>query len=433
MTHDNDATMYGLRYRKKAQGHALPLQHVRVVDLTNVIAGPVSTRVLAQLGAEVVKVELPWGRAIGNVAMHTSQPGQPRAYNTVASFNEVNRAKRSIAIDLTHDSGKQVFRDLVSVSDVVIENYSPRVMSNLGLSYDSLVEERPDLIMVSMPALGNQGPWSSYISFGPGTDALGGLADVTGYEGGPPHKPGNFYADHNSAFHVATGIMAALRRRLRTGKGQRMEIVLREATMAVIGEYFLGYQLTGEPPKRMGSRHPTMAPHNVFRCKGDDSWVVIAIASDEEWARYCSAVGDLDWSRDERYATNAARLENQDELDAAIGTWTIQRTHHEVMTELQSHGVKAGAVLKAPEILDDPQFRSRQYIDRTEHPDAGAHSHPGLPFKLSRAETSMGRRAPMYAEHSDWVLDDLLCRPEDDIAELRQNNTTPLAPVDRRY
>ena len=153
---DRDATMYGLKYRRKGHGHALPLQHVRVVDLTNVIAGPVSTRVLAQLGAEVVKVELPWGRAIGNVAMHTAQPGQERPYNTVASFNEVNRAKRSIAIDLTHESGKQLFRDLVSVSDVVIENYSPRVMRNLGLSYDSLVEHRPDLIMVSMPALGNR-------------------------------------------------------------------------------------------------------------------------------------------------------------------------------------------------------------------------------------------------------------------------------------
>ena len=270
----------------------LPFRHVRIIDLTNVIAGPVTTRVLGQLGAQIIKVELPWGRAIGNVQMHTQDTEQPRPYNTVATFNEVNRAKMSIAINLAHEGGRGLFRELVSVSDVVLENYSPRVMPNLSLSYESLVKVRPDLIMVSMPGLGESGPWVNHISFGPGTDALSGLSDVTGYEGGPPHKPGNFYADPNSAFHVATSIMAALRQRHRTGRGQHVQVVLREATMAIIGEQFLGYQLNGKPPQRMGSRHPSMAPHNVYRCNGDDAWVVIAVESDDEWQRFCSAIGE---------------------------------------------------------------------------------------------------------------------------------------------
>ena len=191
------------------------LDSVRIADLTNVIAGPVSTRMLAQLGAEVIKVELPWGRAIGNITMHASGSGD-RPYNQVTSFNEVNRAKKSIAIDLTHEEGRETFKEIVGISDIVIQNYSPRVMHNLGLDYDNLVSIKPDIIMVSMPALGLEGPWSQYISFGPGTDALSGLSSVTGYRDGPPHKPGNFYADHNSAFHVAAGIMSSLYRRFVT-------------------------------------------------------------------------------------------------------------------------------------------------------------------------------------------------------------------------
>jgi crotonobetainyl-CoA:carnitine CoA-transferase CaiB-like acyl-CoA transferase len=410
-----------------------PLTGIRIVDLTNVIAGPVSTRVLAQHGAEVIKIEVPWGRAIGNIAMHTDVPGEERPYNKVASFNEVNRGKQSIAIDLVHEEGRNLLRELISISDVVIENYSPRVMGNLGLTYDSLVRERPDLIMVSMPALGGDGPWSSYISFGPGTDALGGLSDVTGYQDGPPHKPGNYYADHNSAFHVSTGIMAALSQRRRTGKGQRMEIVLREVTMAVIGEQFLGYQLSGEAPVRMGSRHRDAAPHNVYPCRGDDEWVVIGVESDQEWQRLCDAIGNPDWCQVQRYTTVKGRLANEDELDSKISDWTRTQDKSVVMHDLQHHGVKAGAVMKSPDVLNDPHFQSRNFIDETEHQDAGTNRHPGLPFKLSGSEQKMGLPAPMFAEHRDWILSELLSLEESAITKLNNQNTTPRVPVDRTF
>ena len=409
----------------------LPFRHVRIIDLTNVIAGPVTTRVLGQLGAQIIKVELPWGRAIGNIQMHTQDAEQPRQYNIVATFNEVNRAKKSIAINLAHEGGRGLFRELVSVSDVVLENYSPRVMPNLDLSYETLAKVRHDLIMVSMPGLGESGPWVNHISFGPGTDALSGLSDVTGYEGGPPHKPGNFYADPNSAFHVATSIMAAPRQRHRTGRGQHVKVVLREATMAIIGEQFLGYQLTGKPPRRMGSRHSSMAPHNVYRCKGDDAWVVIAVASDDEWRRFCSAIGEPEWCREDRFADNAGRLQNQDALDALIQTWTEQRTKYEAMNILQSHGVKAGAALTAPEALEDPHYVERDFFDHTDHPDAGEATHPGVPWRFTASGSHMGQRAPMFAEHSDWVLRELLDMGENKIAKLRQEATTPLEPVDR--
>ena len=412
----------------EASNHPFPLSHIRIVDLTTVIAGPVVTRVLGQLGAQVIKIEQPWGRTIGRVPMHGKE-GHPRPYNTNATFNEVNRAKLSIPINLAHESGRRLFRKLVSVSDVVIENFSPRVMGNLGLSYEALREVRPDLIMASMPAMGRSGPWANYISLGPGTDALAGLSDVTGYQGGPPHKPGNYYSDHNSAFHVTTALLAALRQRHRTGKGQHMEIALREATMAVIGEYFLEYQLTGRAPRRIGNHHHSMAPHNVYRCKGDDSWVVIAVASDEEWRHFCAAIGDAHWCRDERFATTAGRWHHQAELDLLIQAWAEQRTHYEVMSALQRNGVKAGAVLKAPEILEDPHWSQSGFIDRTEHPEVGSYRHPGLPWRFSKAKCIGGQRAPLYAEHSDWVLTNLLSLGEDEIAQLRQENTAPLEPV----
>ena len=408
-----------------------PLSHVRIIDLTNVIAGPVSTRVLGQLGAQVIKIELPWGRGVGNIAMYRQEPGQPRPYNTVAGFNELNRAKMSIAINLAHETGKRLLRKLVSISDVVIENYSPRVMSNLGLSYEALRELRPDLIMVSMPALGDYGPWTNLISFGPGVDALAGLSDVTGYYGGPPLKPGHAYSDQNAAFHVAVGIMAALRRRRKSGQGQRIVIPLREAAMTVIGEFFLQYQLTGQPPQRTGNRHPSMAPHNVYRCKGDDAWAVIAVASDEEWQRFCNALGNPSWCQEDRFATFMERWNHQEELDRLIQTWTEKRTHYEVMDSLQRHGVKAGAVLKAPEILEDPHWKERGYIHSTEHPEAGSYKHPGLPWGNYRPPGNLGQRAPLYAEHNEWVLRDLLKLPDEEVAQLREEATTPLEPVEQ--
>ena len=296
----------------------LPLIGVRVLDLTNVIAGPVATRVLGHLGAEIIKIELPWGRSVGNMAIFTSDKSQERSYNKNAGFNEVNRAKRSLSLDLADSRGKALFEELVSISDVVIENYSPRVMPNLGLTYDHLRTLRPDLIMVAMPALGSPGPWTNYISFGPGTEGLGGMCHVTGYQDGAPSKPGNFYSDQTSAFHVATAIMAAIWKRRRTGQGKQIEMVLRDVTMAVIGEYFLEYQLTGRAPTRIGNRHPSMAPHNVYRCKGDDAWVVIAVASDAEFDSLCNATGNTQWKTDDRFSTMSARLQNQDTLDSLI-------------------------------------------------------------------------------------------------------------------
>jgi len=409
-----------------------PLSNSRIADLTNVIAGPVATRILGHMGAEILKVELPWGRAIGNIAMH-GEDEEGRAYNKVGTFNEVNRAKKSIAIDLTHATGKEVFKEIVNVSDIVIQNYSPRVMGNLGLTYEDLRAVKPDIIMVSMPALGLEGPWSNYISFGPGTDALGGLSSITGYKNGRPHKPGNFYADHNSGFHVATGIMAALFRRYKTGEGQHLEIVLREATMSVIGEYFIEYQFTGKEPKRIGNDHPVFYPHGIFRCKGDDSWIAISVESNQEWQTLCEVIESTELKNDNNLTEVSSRRLNREKIELEITDWTKSKSNKEAMDLMQTRGIRAGIVAKASDILSDAHVSERNYLDTVEHPDAGEYTSPGLPFKFTRSSTNLGVRAPMFSEHTLPILSDLLARDMSTIDSLIEKGTTPLEPIDRVY
>ena len=409
-----------------------PLSGVRIADLTNVIAGPVATRMLAHMGAEILKIELPWGRAIGNIAMHGDDE-EGRAYNKVGTFNEVNRAKKSMAIDLTHESGKELFREIVSISDIVIQNYSPRVMGNLSLDYENLRKIKPDIIMVSMPALGLEGPWSNYISFGPGTDALGGLSSITGYMDGNPHKPGNFYADHNSGFHVATGLMAALYHKSQTGEGQHLEIVLREATMSVIGEHFIEYQLTGKEPKRSGNDHQTFFPHGIFPCKGNDSWVAISIESEREWKSLCDLLAAFDLKDDPDLSDIKTRRLNYQKIESKITEWTKKRTNQQAMNQMQSKGIRAGIVAKASDILSDKHFSERGYLDTVDHPDAGKYTSPGLPFKFSKAATNVGVRAPMFSEHTISILSNLLCKDIRTIDSLIEKGTTPLEPIDRIY
>jgi len=409
-----------------------PLSNIRIADLTNVIAGPVATRILGHMGAEILKVELPWGRAIGNIAMHGDDE-EGRAYNKVGTFNEVNRAKKSIAIDLTQATGKELFKEMVSISDIVIQNYSPRVMGNLGLTYEDLRAVKPDVIMVSMPALGLEGPWSNYISFGPGTDALGGLSSITGYKNGQPHKPGNFYADHNSGFHVATGIMAALFRRYQTGEGQHLEIVLREATMSVIGEYFIEYQFTGKEPERIGNDHPVFYPHGIFQCKGDDSWIAISVESDQEWQALCEVIESTELRNDKNLSEVSLRRLNREKIELEITSWTKSKSNKEAMHLMQTRGIRAGIVAKASDILSDAHVSERNYLDTVEHPDAGEYTSPGLPFKFDKSSTNLGIRAPMFSEHTLPILSDLLARDMSTIDSLIDKGTTPLEPIDRVY
>jgi len=384
----------------------MPLQGIRVLDFTNVIAGPVATRVLCALGAEVIKVEPPWGR---HILRGTARPlPGARPFNAIPSFNEVNRGKRSIAVDLTHPAGRDLVRRLVRVCDLVVENFAPRVMPNLGLTYEDLRPERPDLIYVSMPALGYQGPWKDFVAFGPGTEALAGLSDLTGYEDGPPLKPANFYADQNGAMHAVVAVLVALRHRRRTGRGQRLFVVLREAVQAVIGEFFLAWQMTGRLPRRQGNCHPWMAPHGVYPGREPDTWLALAVPDDPAFRRLCAEMGQPALAEDPRFADSLSRHRHQTALDEEVARWTRRHSPLDLAPRLQALGIPASAVLTAPEVVADPHWQARGFLERVEHPEMGPALHPTLPWRASRIPYPSGRIAPPYAQDNEAVLRDLL-------------------------
>lgn len=384
-----------------------PLEGLRVIGLTQIIVGPVATRILASLGAEVITVEPP------------SEPPARQGQAAPSPFSEVNRGKLSISIDLNSPRGKGLFHRLIEASDVLVQNYSPRAVRNLGVTYDELRRVNPRLVMVSIAAMEPEGPWSDIIAFGPGCDALSGMCDLTGYADGPPLKPGNFYADQSSAYHVAFGILAALEQRRRTGRGQHIFAPLRRVLMATIGETFVEHFITGESPTRRGNRDSSMAPHNVYPCEGEDSWIAIAVSSDQEWQGLRRAMGDPPWASDVRYDTAEGRLGHQDEIDRHMRGWTRGKGHLELMRHLQSHGVRAGAVLKSPEILSQEQYQRRTILDYVDVPGAGRYCSPGLAFHLSTSPVNLGKAAPSYAQDTEHILREILKLPQEEIELLK--------------
>jgi crotonobetainyl-CoA:carnitine CoA-transferase CaiB-like acyl-CoA transferase len=239
-----------------------PLAGIRVIELSLAVAGPVAGQVLGDMGAEVIKVEAPFGRdATPSEFVPAAEGETARPWDRVPKFNELNRSKRSVVLDLADLRGRDVFLALVAQSDVVLENFSSRVLPNLGLDYDSLCRVKPDIILVDMPGFGSTGPYAQRLSYGPGVDAMSGLAHLTGYRGGGPVKPGNHYCDQNAGVLAALATMAALRHRRRTGVGQRIELAMLEGELQTVGEALLGTSLGATIPARIGNRDPVMAPH----------------------------------------------------------------------------------------------------------------------------------------------------------------------------
>ncbi len=388
-----------------------PLTGLRALDLTIVVAGPVGGGVLADLGAEVIKVEHVIARRGQIFDVLPLRAGvEDRPWNRSNWFHDLNRSKLGVTLDLSVPSGREALLRLVALSDVLMENFSPRVMPNLKLDYEVLREANPELIMVSMPGFGSTGPMRDRTAFGPGIEAMTGLSDLTGYQDGPPLKPGNYITDYNAAMLAAFSVMAALHYRRRTGRGQRVEVALREGALQMIGEHVMAHSMNGASPSRMGNRHPAMAPHGVYPCRGEDRWIAIAIDSDSSWRAFCGAMGSPVWAEDPRFATAAGRLHHQDEIDAHIAEWTRERDHYSVMRALQHRGIDAAAALTTEEIASDPHFQARGFVQEVDIPDAGPARYPRYGFQLSRTPVQTGA-GPNFGAHNRLVFGKLLGMP----------------------
>src|SRR5215510_8493120 len=311
---------------------------LRVVDLTNGWAGPLSTCLLGDFGAEVIKVESPshmdWWRGAG---LQGTTDGT-KLYEQSPTFNTVNRNKYGIALELTHPRGRELFRELVRISDVLVANYPLRSLRKLGIDFQVLSEVNPRLVMVTLPAFGGSGPDSEYVGFGCTTEAMAGITGVSGYTDGPPQMLSNAIGDPGTALNACFAALVGLFEQERSGAGVSIDLSHVEGLLPMNAEALLDYTINGRVQGQRDNRHPTMAPHGCYPCKGDDEWVMITIASDEQWEKFCQVLGNPSWARREQFATVAGRKAAEDELDRHIAAWTTEHEHYEVMESFQKAG-----------------------------------------------------------------------------------------------
>lgn len=408
----------------------LPLEGIRIVDVSMWFAGPMASRLLADMGAEVIKIESlhhidPWrGSARVTEEMAALVPdatvGEQR-YNRAAGFNLQNRNKLSLTLDLGTDDGKDVFKRLVAISDVVLENYSPRVMGSFGLDYPVLKEINPRIIQMSLPALGRTGPEKDHIAFGQTIDCLSGMAYLTGYLGEEPMlQSGLSYGDPLSGMNAAFGILTALHHRRRSGEGLHIELSQVEGLIAFNADSIMDYTMNGRIRERIGNRHPSMAPHGCYRCRGEDRWVTIAIPSDKAWETFCRTIDRPAWLEDDRFSGLLGRLRNQDELDRLVEEWTLEHDHYQVMHLLQAAGIPAGPVLEADELAEEPHLHARGLYEEVTHPEAGTHEYIGMNARYSKTPGGIRTPAPCLGEHNHYVLGEMLGMSDEEIARLEE-------------
>ena len=411
----------------------LPLDGLRVVELTTAWAGPMAGRVLAWYGAEAIHVESPtrtntWRSnrdAPNPITYPDLEPGE-RPWDRAFPFNSQNVNKRSLVIDLKNPHGLSVMRRLVAVSDVLICNFRPGMLGRLGLDYETLSKEQPGIIVVEMPAYGLDGPDARYSALGPTMEMAAGMSAMIAYPGGKPTVTGPSYLDPIGGFYAAGAILTALRHRERTGMGQHIEMAQVEAAMQFIGPELIA----GVDPEPDGNHVAHMAPHNAYAAAGEDSWIAIAAEDDAAWAALARTMGRPDLGTDPRFATLAARKRNEAELDCElIAEWTRDQDRHALAARLQDAGVAASAVNTARDLARSDYLWHRGFFTELDHAVAGLHPHPGLPFHSEVAAGSARTAAPGYGEGNRYVLSEVLKLPEAEIAEILASGAMATVPA----
>ncbi len=379
-----------------------PLQGIRVLDFTWMLAGPYATRLLADFGAEVIKVQ-------------SKLTATGAEQNDTGYFANWNRNKLGVTLDLSRAEARQLALELVSKCDLVMENFTPRVMEGWGLGYQDLKLVKPDIVMVSLSGFGHSGPWRNFAALGTTIQAASGLTRLTSYNDVQPDGIGFAYADHISGLYAALAALAALRRRDRYGQGAYVDISELEAACSMLGPALLDYSVNGRAAAPAGNMAEwgQAAPHGCYRCKGGDRWCVIAVFSEEDWQSLCHVMGQPQRARQEKFSSTRLRFENADELDALIETWTVNYTSREAMDMLQSAGVPAAAVNDAQDLVDDPQLNGRGFFVELEHPVLGLTRADGNPIRMSAAPAVYNKAAPLLGADNRRVFIDILGMEED--------------------
>lgn len=421
------------------------LDGIRVISMGSAWAGPYCGRMLSELGAEVIRVGA-FTRTGQRAARYTAPAEAVEAWRQYQLSLEVPEAQipdterpvpayaenytvnnYGVAIDLNAAKGKELFKELVKASDVVLSGFSPRVMTNLGLDYPVLREVKPDIIMIAIPALGMTGPDMDMRGFGTAIEQTGGLPSITGYPGGPPHRAAGYIDDGTAAVYTAAAILAALNYRRQTGKGQFIDLSQAETITCMMGEAVMDYSMNKRVAKPAGNRHPSYAPYGCYRCKGHDMWVTIAVTSDDEWCSFCDAIGNPQWTRDDKFSDALSRWKNQGELDKHVEEWTMKYDHYAIQEILQSAGIAAGAVVSIEEqILYDPHIKDRgtyqyiQYPPSNNWPNGRVDPVFRVPWIMPRTPTRLTRPAPYTGRDNEYVFGQVVGLSREEMAKLTE-------------
>ncbi len=395
-----------------------PLAGYRVLDFGWVLAGAIPGMVLADMGAEVIKVET--RQRLDYMRLGRPIIGTERDPEQHPMFHNVNRSKLSVTLNTNHPEAVELARRLAARCDVVLENFSPGVMDRLGLGYEDLKAVKEDIIMVSISSHGQTGPLRDLRAYAPSIGAMSGLDSTLGYEGERPLGLKHAYADITGALHAVYAAVAALYKRRRTGRGQYIDLSMLRATAATMGVGLMEFEATGRVLGTMGNYDPALAPYGNYPCLGDDRWVSIAVGSDDEWRGLVAAMGKPEWTEEDRFASRYQRHRNRRQLDDKLSEWTTSRDAWAVTELLQSHGVAAMPVMDAEERLNDRHNRERGLYQEIEHPSLGMEPIFNLMWKLDKTPPAIRSHAPLLGQHNRQILCDMLGLSQSELSDLEE-------------
>lgn len=390
---------------------ARPLEGIRVIDLSRVLAGPYLTMMLGDLGAEVIKIESPEGD-------DTRQWGPPFAGGESAYYLCVNRNKKSITLNLKIPEARQVLLDLVKVGDILVENFRVGTMEKWGLGYEQLQAVNPRLIYCAISGYGQTGPYKDRPGYDFIAQAEGGIMSITGEPEGAPMKVGVAIVDITAGLYAGMAILAALYERESSGKGQFIDVALLDSQVAWLANVASNYLISGQPPKRYGNAHPNIVPYETFKCK--DRWIAVGIGADRQWQHFCRLAGREDLASDPRFATNPARVQHRDVLIPILQELFATRTADEWLALMQAEGIPCGPINTLDKVFSDPQVLHRQMVVEIPHPTAGHIKLVGIPYKLSRTPAAIVKAPPLLGEDTEAVLREVLGYSPEQVAHLRQ-------------
>ncbi|WOH83874.1 CoA transferase [Bradyrhizobium sp. BEA-2-5] len=403
---------------KPAATDRLPLEGIRVVDFSMGWAGPICTRTLADLGADVIKIEATqypdWWRGVDRRPAYVLE----QMYEKSVRYCIMNRNKRGITLDLTRPKGLELAKRLLADADLVVDNYSVEVLPKLGLGYDVLSKINPKLVMMSMSAFGAGSVHRDCRAYGSTLEQGSGLPSVVGDPDGPPVMSHTAFGDAVGGLNGAAAVLTALIHAKLTGQGQFIDLAQIECMMPFAAPWIVAHSTSGRPPTKYGNRHPDFVPHGCFRCAGEDNWIVVAVSDDAMWPKLARLLGREDWAADEALKTAAGRRAIEAEIEAAITAWTAARDADAAMTALQTEGVASGVARLPIDLLEDPQLHARGFIQQVDRAFIGRHPQPSMPFRESDAPFAIRSVPPTLGEHNREILGGMLGLSDAELDEL---------------